>query len=111
MFNLDNNSSSTEEVYIEPAGLITAGHLAKRYTKTLNKSNQTFSDLSKLPTFDHLHPVVHPHTAWNRLPILFSKLDAITLIQFFNLFLTNSIMGQLVANTNSYAQQQLLGPE
>jgi hypothetical protein len=45
------------------------------------------------------------------LPISFSELDAITPIQIFNLFLTNSIMGQLVANTNSYAQQQLLGPE
>src|SRR5882757_8710868 len=41
----------------------------------------------------------------------FSELDTITPIQIFNLFLTNSIMGQLVANTNSYAQQQLLGPE
>jgi hypothetical protein len=31
----------------------------------------------------------------------------------FNLqtLFTNSIMGQLVANTNSYSQQQLLGPE
>jgi hypothetical protein len=41
---------------------------------------------------------------------LFSELDAITAIQIFKLFFTNSIMGQLVANTNSYAQQ-LLGPE
>jgi uncharacterized protein (DUF697 family) len=45
------------------------------------------------------------------LPISFSALDAITPIQIFNLLLTNSMMGQLVANTNSNAQQQLLGPE
>jgi hypothetical protein len=45
------------------------------------------------------------------LPISFSELDAITPIQIFNLFLTNSIVGQLVANTNSYAQQRLLGAE
>jgi len=45
------------------------------------------------------------------LPISLSELDAITPIQIFNLFLTNSIIGQLVANTNSYAQQQLFGPE
>ena len=38
-------------------------------------------------------------------------LDAITLIQIFKLFFTNSLMGQLVANTNSYPQQQLVGPE
>jgi len=49
--------------------------------------------------------------AWNRLHISFSELDAITPIQIFNFFLTNSIMRQLVAKTNSYAQQQLLGPE
>jgi hypothetical protein len=42
---------------------------------------------------------------------LFSALDAITPIQIFELFFTNSIIGQLVANTTPYAQQQLLGPE
>jgi hypothetical protein len=42
---------------------------------------------------------------------LLSVLDAITPIQIFTLFFTNSIMGQLVANTNSFAQQQHLGPE
>ena len=45
------------------------------------------------------------------MPISFSELAVITPIQIFNLFLTISIMGQLVGNTNSYAQQQLLGPE
>jgi len=45
------------------------------------------------------------------LPISFCKLDAITPSQIFTLFLTHSIMGQLVGNTNSYAQQQLLGLE
>jgi len=69
------------------------------------------TDLPELPTLDPLQPIVPPHKAWNLLPILFSKLDAITPIQIFKLFFTNSIMGQLVANTNSYAQQQFLGPE
>jgi len=45
-------------------------------------------------------------------PLIFQgECHMITPIQIFNLFLTNSIMAQLVANTNSYAQQQLLEPE
>jgi hypothetical protein len=111
MLNLDDNYSSSDEAYIEPAGSITAGHSAKRRKKTLQKPIQNLADLPKLPTFDPFQPVVPPHKAWNRLPISFSELDAITPIQIFNLFLTNSIVGQLVANTNSYAQQQLLGAE
>jgi len=111
MLNLDNNYSSSDEAYIEPARSITAGHSAKGRKKTLKKPIQNLPDLPKLPTFDPLQPVVPPHKAWNRLPMSFSELDTITPIQIFNLFLTNSIMGQLVANTNSYAQQQLLGPE
>jgi hypothetical protein len=111
MLNLDDNYSSTNEAYIEPAESITAGHSAKQRKKTLKKPIQNLPDLPKLPTFDPLQPVVPPHKAWNRLPISFSELDAITPIQIFNLFLTNSIVGQLVANTNSYAQQQLLGAE
>ena len=45
------------------------------------------------------------------MPILFSALEAITPIQIFKDCFTNLIMGQLVANNNSSAQQQLLGPE
>ena len=111
MLNLDNNYSSSDKVYIEPAGSITAGHSATRCKKPLNKPIQNLPDLLKPPTFDPLQPVVPPHKAWNRLPMSFSELDTITPIQIFNLFLTNSNMGQLVANTNSYAQQQFLGPE
>ena len=111
MLNLDDNYSSSDEAYIEPARSITAGHSAKWHKKTLEKPIQNLTDLCKLPPFDPLQPVVPPHKVWNRLPISFSELDAITPIQVFNLFLINSIMGQLVANTNSYAQQQLLGPE
>jgi len=111
MLNLDDNYSFSDEAYIEPAGSITVGHLAKWHKKTHKKLIQNLPDLPKLPTFNPLQPVVPPHKAWTRLPISFSKLDATTPIQIFNLFLTNSIMGQLVANTNSYAQQQLLGPE
>ena len=111
MLNLDDVYSSSDEAYIGRAGSITAGHSAKRRKKTLQKLIQNLPDLPKLPTFYPLQPVVPPHKAWNQLPISFSELDAITPIQILNLFPTNSIMGQLVANTNPYALQQLLGPE
>jgi len=104
ILNLDDNYSSSDEAYIEPAGSIIADHSAKWCKKTLKKPAQNWTDLPKLPTFDPLHPIVPPHKAWNRLPIPFSELDAITPIQIFKLFLTNSIMGQLVANTNSCPQ-------
>jgi len=80
-------------------------------TKILNKPIQNLTDFPELPTLDPLQPIVLPHKAWNQLPISFSKLDAITPIRIFKLFLTNFDMGQLVANTTSYAQQQFLGPE
>ena len=35
MLNLDDNYSSLDEAYIEPAGSITAGHSAKRRKKML----------------------------------------------------------------------------
>jgi len=98
---------------ISPAEAVrhTSGRRSIMQQKTLKKPIQNVPDLPKLPTFDPLQPIVPPHKAWNRLPISFSDMDTIT-PQIFNLFLTtNSIMGQLVANTNSYAQQQLLGPE
>jgi len=105
ILNLDNDYSSSDEAYIEPAWSITAGHLAKRHKKTLKQPIPNLPSLLKLPKFDCLQPDVHPHKARNQLPIPFSDLDAITPIQIFNLCLTNSILGQLVANTNSYAQQ------
>ena len=37
MLNLDDNYSSTDEVYIEPAEAITAGHSAKQRKKTLKR--------------------------------------------------------------------------
>jgi len=104
MLNLVDNYSSSDEAYIGPAGPITTDHSAKLRKKILKKSIQNLTDHFELPTFDHLQPIVHSHKAWNRLPISFSELDAITPIQIFNLFLTNSIMGQHVANTNSYTQ-------
>ena len=103
MLNLDDNYSSSDDAYIEPAGSITADHSANRRNKTLKKPIQNSTDLPELPTFNPLQRIVPPHKAWNRLPISFSELDDISPIQIFNLFLTNSIMGQLVANTNSYA--------
>jgi hypothetical protein len=111
MLNLDDNYSSSNETYIEPAESITTDHSAKQLKKTLQKPIQNLTDLPKLPTFNPLQPIVPSQTAWNQLPISFFKLNAITPIQIFNLFPINSIMGQLVVNTNSYAQQQLLGPE
>jgi len=70
MLDLDNNYSSSDEAYVEPAGSITAGHLAKRRKKTLKKLIQNLPDLPKLPTFDPLQTVVPPHKAWNRLPVI-----------------------------------------
>jgi len=111
MLNLDNDYSSSDEAYIEPAKSITADHSAKQPKKTPQEPIQNLTNLPKLPTFDPLQPIVPPHEEGNCLPILFSKLDAITAFLNFNLFLTNSIMGQLIANTNCYGRQQLLGPE
>jgi len=87
MLNLDDNYSSSDEAYIEPAGSITPDHSAKWHKKTLKKPIQNFTDLPELPTFDPLQPIIHPHKAWNRLPISFSELDAITPIQCSNSFL------------------------
>jgi hypothetical protein len=103
MLSLDDNCSSSGEAYIEPAGSITADHSAERHKKILNKPSQNLTDLPALATFNPLQPIVRTYKPWNRVPISFSKLDAITPIQIFNLILTNSIMGQLVADTNSYA--------
>jgi len=111
MLNLDDTYSSSDEAFIEEAGSITADHSAKRHKKTLKKPTQNWTDFPKIPKFDCLQPIVPPQKAWNRLPIWFSELDDITPIQILYLFLTNSIMGQLVANTNSYTQHQHLGPE
>ena len=65
MLNLDDNYSSSDEAYIEPAGLITAGHLAKWRKNTLKKPIQNLPDLPMLPAFDPAPPVVPPHNAWN----------------------------------------------
>jgi len=43
MLNLDDNYSSSDEAYIELAGLITAGHSAKRRKKTHKKPIQKAS--------------------------------------------------------------------
>ena len=97
-------------MYIEPAGLITADHSAMWHKKTLKNPIENLTDLPVLRTFDPLNPIVPPHGAWNQLPILFSVLVTMTLIQTFKLFCTNSIIGQPVTNATCYAQQQLLGP-
>jgi len=65
MLILDDNYSSLDEAYIEPAGLITAGHLAKWRKKTLKKPIHNLPEPPKLPTFDPLQPAVPPHKAWN----------------------------------------------
>jgi len=105
MLDFDDNYSSSDKAYIEHAGSITANHLGKQQQKTLQHPIESLTDLLKLPTFDPLQLIVPPPKEWNRLLVMFSELDGITAIRFFNLFLTNSIMGQLVANTDSYAQQ------
>jgi hypothetical protein len=65
MLNLDDNYSSIDEPYIEPAQSITAGHSATRRKKTLKKPIHNLPDLPKFPIFDPLQPVVPPHKAWN----------------------------------------------
>jgi hypothetical protein len=92
ILNLDNNYSSSNEVYIEPAKSITTDHSAKWHQKTLEKLIHNLTDLSELPTFNPLQPIIPSHNTWNQLPILFSKLDDNTRIQIFNLFCTNSII-------------------
>jgi hypothetical protein len=103
MLHLDDNYSSSDEVYLEPAGSITTDHSAKWHKTTHKKPIRNLTDLPELPTFSHLQLIVTPHKAWKGLHILFSKLDDITPVQIFNLFLTNSIIGQLGSNTTSYA--------
>jgi len=111
ILNLEDNYSSSGKVYFVPFGPIITNHSAKLRKKMLKKSIQNLADHPELPTFDSLQPIGYSQKAWNRLPVSFSKLDAITPIQICNLFLSNSMMGQLVANTDSYTQQQLLRPE
>jgi len=111
MLNLVNNYCSWDKAYIEQAWLITTYHSATLRKRIIKKSIQNLTDHSELPTFDHTQPVVHFQKAWNWLLILFSELDTTISIPIFNLFLTNSSMGQLVASTSSDTQQQLLGLE
>jgi len=111
LLNLDDNYSCTDEAYIEPGRSITTDRSAKWYKKTIKNPIQNLTDIPKLPTFDLLQLIVPPNNAWKQLHISFSDLNIITPIQFFHIFLTNSMMGPLVANTNSYAGQQHLGPE
>jgi len=71
---------------------------------------QNLTDLPELPPFDSFQQIVPPYNAWNWLPI-FSELDTNTPIEIFKLCFSNGIMRQLLAITNLYPQQQLLGPE
>jgi hypothetical protein len=91
VLNLDDNYSSSDEAYIEPAGSITAEHSAKRHKKTLKTLSQNLTDLPEIPTFNTLQPIAPPHKVWNRLPISFSELDAITPIQIFNYFQSGAV--------------------
>jgi len=106
MLNLDNNYCSSDEAYIKPAGTFTADHSAKWHMKALKISIENLTDLPELPKFNPSQSIVPSHKAWNQLHIMFSVLDAIALTHIFNLFLTNSMMGQLVGNSTSYAQLQ-----
>jgi len=85
--------------------------LAKRHKKALKQPSENFTDFPKLPTFDPLQLVITPHKVLNRLPISFSKLDAIIPNRMFHPFLTDFIIGKVRANRNSDPQQQLRGPE
>ena len=63
MLNLDDNHSSSDKAYIQPAGSITADHSAKRRKKTLKTPIQNLTDLPELPTVNPLEPIVPPHKA------------------------------------------------
>jgi len=65
MLNIDDNYSSSDEAYIEPAGPITTDHSAKLRKKTLKKPIQNLTDHPELPTFDPLQPIDPSHKAWN----------------------------------------------
>jgi len=111
MLTLVNNYSFSVEAYIEETRLISPKYPAKLHKEIPTQWIHIMTHYCKISKINSLQTIVHSQNAWNRLPSSFSKLPAITPIQIFNLFLTDSIMGQLVANTNSYTQQQLLGPE
>jgi len=111
MFNLDDIYSFSDKAYIEPAVLLIADHSANRCHKTLHKQTHNWRDVSELPAFDPLYSIVVPQKALNQILISFCVLNAIAPIHIFRLSWTNSIMGQLEANTTSYDKQQLLVPE
>jgi len=65
MLNLDDNYSSSDKAYIEPARSITADYSAKQHKKVLKKQIQILTDLPKLPTINPLQPIGPSHKAWN----------------------------------------------
>jgi hypothetical protein len=58
MLNLDDNYSSSDEEYFDPASSLKADHLAKLHKKTPKKPIQNLIDLPELPTLDSGPPVV-----------------------------------------------------
>jgi hypothetical protein len=56
-----------------------------------SKPSQNLSDLPELPTFNPLQPIAPSHKVWNRLPNLFSELNAITPIEIFNYFRSGAV--------------------
>jgi hypothetical protein len=61
------------------------------FNRKLKKPSQNLTDLFELPTFNPLQIIVPSHIGWNRLPILFTELDANTLIQIFNYFRSGAV--------------------
>jgi hypothetical protein len=52
MLNFDDNNSSSDEAYIQPAMPITTDHSAKSHKKRLKKPTQDLTDHPELHTFD-----------------------------------------------------------
>jgi len=111
ILNFDDNCSSSDNTYIQPARFIPADYLAKQHQKTLKTLIQNLPHLPQISSYDPLELLVPTPQASYWLPIVFSELNAITLIQICMLLCINSIMGYLVANTNFYAQPQCFAPE
>ena len=65
MLNCDDNYSSSDKVYIEPVWSITADHSAKQCKKSVKNPIENLTDLSKLPTFNSLQPIVPPDEGQN----------------------------------------------
>jgi hypothetical protein len=55
------------------------------------------------PTFNTIIPRYHPHTAYNTLPLKIRYQHIVEPFEILRLFLTQSLLEDMAANTNAYA--------